>query len=258
MIKYFILAGDRSQASDFAKLQGWIRNEVFILDEVCIPVGYHDIKVCCVGTYYLLPELDKIESWLQPSNPQYYELRGQFRYLLQQPLRQRGGRQTMAIKCRIWWDHSLNSYIVSSSFSSKLVDSLKQFIPSGSRDFDPQTKFWYINEQYGDFVRQVAEASFGVGSVSFTSRNVTQQASTQSGQQQAYQGRSATAASLNGSGTTEDAIVAFFGLLSYEAAKRAYLVASSTLHPDKPSGDAIKMTKLNELWQRLEKEFFKR
>jgi hypothetical protein len=157
----------------------------------------------------------------------------------------------MPIKCRIWWDSNLDAYTVSSSFNTKLVESLKQFIPSGARDFDPQTKFWHVKEQYGEFVRQVAETALGVGSVSFTSKNVSQQASSQ----QAYSGRPIV--STNDT-TTEGAIVSFFNLLPYDAAKKAYITASATLHPDKPTGDGVKMSKLNELWQRLEKEFFKR
>jgi hypothetical protein len=157
----------------------------------------------------------------------------------------------MPIKARIWWDSNLNCYTVSSSFSAKLVDSLKQFIPSGARDFDPQTKFWHVGEQYGEFVKQVAESAFGVGSVSFTSKNVTQQA----GSHQAYTGRPVVASNDT---TTEGALLAFMNLLPYDAAKKAYIVASATLHPDKPGGDGQKMSRLNELWQRLEKEFFKR
>jgi hypothetical protein len=158
----------------------------------------------------------------------------------------------MPIKARIWWDSSLNSYVVSSSYNTKLVESLKSFIPSGSRDFDPQTKFWYIKEQYGEFVRQIAEQAFGVGSVSFTSKNVSQQASSQ----QAYSGRPTVVSS--GSLTTEDALIAFMNLVPYEAAKKCYLFATATLHPDKPTGDAQKMSKLNQLWERIEKEFYKR
>jgi hypothetical protein len=164
----------------------------------------------------------------------------------------------MPIKARIWWDNSLDSYVVSSSYSSKLVDSLKQFIPSGSRDFDPQTKFWYVKEQYGEFIRQVAESAFGVGSVSFTSKNVTGQSTTgqQNGsQQQAYTGRPVVPTNLQ---STESVVVAFFDLLPYDAAKKAYILASAQLHPDKPSGDGVKMSRLNELWQRLEKEYYRR
>jgi hypothetical protein len=240
---------------------------VFIIDSSCIPLGYHDINVYCVGTYQSNPDLALIESYLNPMNAQYYELRGTIMWRLQRPLMSnrysrphsapysQGGQQTkMPIKCRIWWDSTLDAYTVSSSYSEKLVNSLKQFIPSGSRDFDPQTKFWYVKEQYGEFIKQIAEAAFGVGSVSFTSRNVTQQS--QSGPQ-AYQA-GPRPMTPTGTQTTEDCIVAMFNLIPYDSAKKAYLHASSILHPDKPTGDGVKMTKLNELWSRIEKEFYKR
>lgn len=157
----------------------------------------------------------------------------------------------MAIKTRIWWDPKVGSYIVSSvGYSAqlqKLVDALKQFIPSGSRDYDPASKFWYIKEQYGDFIRQAAESAFGVGSVSFVSKTVAEQ-------QQSY----SQTPQLRQQTPTQQAMSDFVELLPYEAAKKAYLLACQQLHPDKPTGDAQKMARLNEVWERLEKEVYRR
>ena len=176
------------------------------------------------------------------------------RHAFQQQQRQQQGG-TEVIKCRIWWDDNASAYVISTAYSKDLVGALKQFIPSGDRQYDDQSKHWYVKESYGEFIRTMAEKAFGVGSVSFTSRTVSQQA--QSGPR-AY-GSGAQGAYLNPTtgGTTEDAIVAFFGLLSYDAAKKAYLVGAQSMHPDK-GGDPAKMAKLNELWTRIEKEFFKR
>ena len=110
-----------------------------------------------------------------------------------------------------------------------------------------------MTEQYGELCRQVAESAFGVGSVAFTSRTVTQQA----GQQRAYSGSSQSNISTRANATTEDCVVAFMNLVPYEAAKRAYLLAAQTHHSDK-GGDPEKMVKLNTLWDRVEKEFYKR
>src|SRR5207245_10426113 len=101
-------------------------------------------------------------------------------------------------------------------------------------------------------LRTLDETAFGIGCVSFTSRNVTQQA----GQQRAYSGSTHTL-TTNGQSSTEDAVVAFMNLVPYDAAKRCFLLAAQTHHPDK-GGDAQKMSKLNELWSRIEKEFYKR
>lgn len=160
----------------------------------------------------------------------------------------------MAIKARIWWDVNAQAYVISTSYNEKLVEALKSFVPSGDRNFDPTSKFWYVKEQYGEFVRSISTSAFGIHGVSFTSKQVAEQAQTQSNQR-----ASSAGASLNPTqGTTEDAIVAFFALLSYDAAKTAYRKAAQDTHPDKQGGDATKMSKLNDLWTRIEKEYFKR
>ncbi len=157
----------------------------------------------------------------------------------------------MPIKAKIWWDEQAGAYVISSSYNEKLVNALKTLIPSGERNYDPTTRFWYVKEQYGEFIRSIATTAFGIHSVSFTSKQVAQQAQTQ---QQAYQRPNLSV----GVGTTEDAIVSFFALLSYDAAKQSYRRASLELHPDKPTGDAVKMAKLNELWSRIEREYYKK
>ncbi len=160
----------------------------------------------------------------------------------------------MAIKCRIWYDTQAQAYIVSSSYCEKLVDALKTLIPSGDRNFDPQTKFWYLKEAYGEAIRSIATSAFGIHAVSFTSKQVAEQAASQT-----YQRTTSAGTSLNpSSGTTEDAVVAFFSLLTYDAAKAAYRKAALDTHPDKQSGNGTKMSRLNDLWSRLEKEYFKR
>ena len=159
----------------------------------------------------------------------------------------------MAIKVRIWYDTQLDAYTVSSSYSKAFVDGIKAFIPVGSRDYDPKSHFWYIKEQYVDIVRTMAEKAFGVGTVSFTSKQVSQQSQQYTNQyQQAspYQARQAT---------PQQALLAeFVELIPYDALKRAYLLACQALHPDRPTGDAQKMSRLNQLWDRIEKEVYRR
>jgi len=160
----------------------------------------------------------------------------------------------MAIKARIWWDVNAQAYVISTSYNEKLVDSLKNFVPSGDRNFDHSSKFWYVKEAYGEFIRSLATSAFGIHAVSFTSKTVAEQS-----QQASSQRTSSAGTTLNPSqGTTEDALVAFFSLLSYDAARTAYRHAATDLHPDKQGGDAVKMARLNELWGRIEKEYFKR
>src|SRR5207245_11481124 len=81
----------------------------------------------------------------------------------------------MSIKCKIWWDLATQSYVVSSSYNEKLVDALKNIIPSSDRSFDSKTKVWFLTEPYGEALRKIAEACFGIGRVRFTSKIVAVQ-----------------------------------------------------------------------------------
>jgi hypothetical protein len=160
----------------------------------------------------------------------------------------------MAIKARIFWDVNAQAYVVSMAYNAKAVDALKQIIPSGDRSWDDSAKLWYVKEPYGEALKSLFGSAFGIHAVSFTSKQVAEQS-----QQASYQRTQSHAATLNPSaGTTEDAIVAMFGLLSYDAAKAAYRRAAMELHPDKQSGDGSKMARLNELWSRIEREYYKR
>jgi hypothetical protein len=160
----------------------------------------------------------------------------------------------MAIKCRIWWDTQAQAYVVSSSYSDKLVDALKTLIPSGDRNWDPATKFWYLKENYGEAIRSIASSAFGIHAVSFTSRTVAEQSAQQSQQRASQHGTALNATH----GSTEDALLAFCSLAGYDALRAAYRRAATDMHPDKQSGDGTKMARLNELWSRIEKEYFKR
>jgi hypothetical protein len=156
----------------------------------------------------------------------------------------------VAIKARIWWDVQSGAYVISSAYNDKLVEALKNLIPSGERSYDPATKHWFVKEQYGEFLRSIATNAFGVHAVSFTSKTVAEQATQQ---QRQWQPPVQTAGT-----PTESAVLEFFSLLQYDDAKLVYRKCAMTLHPDKQGGDASKMVRLNELWARLEKEYYKR
>lgn len=161
----------------------------------------------------------------------------------------------MAIKCRIWYDLQSQGYCITMSYGNKdIVEAMKHLIPSGDRDYDPTTHIWYVKESYGPAIKSIAESAFGIGSVSFTSKQVAEQAT----QQQSQRAFGNAGPMLNpAQGTTEDAVLAFFALASFDDAKRLYRATAMLLHPDK-GGDASKMARLNELWAKLEKEYFKR
>lgn len=155
------------------------------------------------------------------------------------------------IKAKIWWDNASASYIVTVPYNESFLNALKTLIPSGSREFDFQNKFWYVKEEYGEFVRKLASDSFGVSNVSFVSKQVAEQA-------QSASARNNPAAAKICGGTTEDAIIVFFQLVPYEAAKKCYRETALAYHPDHNPADGDKMILLNDMWNRIVKEFYKR
>ena len=159
----------------------------------------------------------------------------------------------MAIKARIWWDEAAQAYLLSLVPDKNLrpfIAILKSRVPSGERDYDPKTNFWYLKEIYIEGVRALAQQVYGIASVSFTSRTVVEQA-----RQSRPVGLPTT--------PIKQVFVEFITMvnedstqaISYEAAKRAYRRAAITLHPDR-GGDPAKMARLNELWSRVEHEYY--
>jgi hypothetical protein len=153
----------------------------------------------------------------------------------------------MSGRCQIFWDPQTGCYVVASGYNAKLVEGLKYVVPVGARHFDPKTKFWYLNEQYGEAFRKLAETIFGVGQVTFKSRAQTE---ANTGQ--------ARSTSVPATATTLQAVIYdFFNLVTYEDAKSLYAKTVMKLHPDR-GGDGQKCAILNSTWSRIEKEFFKR
>lgn len=160
-----------------------------------------------------------------------------------------------AIKCRIWWDVNASAYVVSCGFNETFIEALKHFIPSKDRLYDPATKLWYLKEVYGEMIKTLAEAKFGVGSVSFQSRTVAEQAQAQQRRASPPPPTVGGTAFLN---PLEAAMVEFMSLMPYQALKAAYRAAALDLHPDKNQGSSEKMIRLNDLFRKLESEVYKK
>lgn len=162
----------------------------------------------------------------------------------------------MGIKVRIWWDSLTSSYLMKCQWSKQTqsyITAVKAAVPSGDRDYNPDTKTWYMKEQYGEAIRGFAQAVFGISSVSFVSRSATEASERNRPIQPSM------------FGDIQQALNEFFGLVgstagikaTYEEAKKAYRQTAARLHPDK-GGDPAQMSRLNELWTRIEKEYYKK
>lgn len=160
----------------------------------------------------------------------------------------------MPIKCRIVWDLNTQAYLINLSSDNRLkayVEVLKQSVPSGDRSYDPDTRTWFVKEGYGEGLRLLAQSVFGIHNVSFISRTVAEQ------QQANFVPRNTA---------TVEQIVGEFLILTgfdkqvkidYDTARRAYRKTAMTLHPDR-GGSPEKMARLNEVWSRVEKEYFRK
>lgn len=126
----------------------------------------------------------------------------------------------------------------------KTVQFLKTAIPHSDRNWDPDSKTWTFIEKYLDGVQKFCVLIFGQQEVAVLTRDKVE------GQSKSI--------SVNGSNTLDSVMISFMKLLPYEAARKAYLIASRELHPDvnKSQGSMELMTKLNQAWQVLEKEVY--
>lgn len=148
---------------------------------------------------------------------------------------------TTQIKCRIWWDDSIQAYRISVPYDAKFIDFLKVAIPVAHRAFDPSTKIWTFAEQYFDPVKNTAEKVWGKQDVTTVSKAQTQQATAPPSVQKA---------------SMDEIFVQWCKLLTPDAFMAAYRKAATELHPDK-GGDMEKMARLNVLWERIKKEHLK-
>lgn len=145
-------------------------------------------------------------------------------------------------RCRIWWTPELKLYQISAPFNRDLIEFLKRTIPAGRRHFDDQTKFWGFGEEYLKPVRLLVERLWPGGVKVETKEDATRQAN--------------TAARL-AKKSPSDMSAEFLALLPFEAAQAAYKKAAILFHPDR-GGDPSKMTQLNSLWDRIQKEVYKK
>jgi hypothetical protein len=152
----------------------------------------------------------------------------------------------VSIKAKIWWDVSIKAYRLQCDFKPQLVDFLKKNIPVSDRTYDPQTKIWTFTEQYLDGVKKLMDLLYGQNNIAILSK-----AQVESSTGQNYNNKPSV-----GTRTSIDVdLTEFMKLLPFDIAQTAYRKACLIFHPDR-GGDMEKMSKLNALWTRIEKEVY--
>jgi hypothetical protein len=146
-----------------------------------------------------------------------------------------------AKKCTIWFDPKFDGYHFQCAYAPQFIEFVKAAIPASDRGYDPSTKTWMFAKKYLDAVENAATKFFGKESISvITEKQVS----------------GASASPVGRTASIDSVMLEFMKLLPADAAIAAYRKAAMLLHPDR-GGDMDKMSRLNSLWDRLEKEVYK-
>jgi hypothetical protein len=158
-------------------------------------------------------------------------------------------------KVRIWWDAKVSAYRLQGDFKPELIEFLKANIPQDHRGYektkDPVTgkdeHLWTFIEQYFDGMQKAAFLFFGQANVAILTRAQVESAT---------RGPSSLPNMSTNLTSLDVMLVEFMKLIPFEAAQSAYRKAAMVLHPDRQGGSMEKMTRLNSIWTRIEKEIY--
>jgi hypothetical protein len=133
----------------------------------------------------------------------------------------------------IWWDS--DEYVCQFSFSYEIVDFLRS-LPRRDRRSNDDDKTWSFRSKHLDAVLfECRRLGFQIERLDIADAEDWP--------------------SRTEPNSTELLLVNFFRMVPKEAMRRAYCAAALTLHPDR-GGDTADMQRLNDLWQRIEKEWY--
>jgi len=132
----------------------------------------------------------------------------------------------------IWWDS--DRYVCKFTFSYELVDFLHD-LPKRDRKFDADEKTWSFRARHLDaLLSECRRLGFVI---------------------EREDSEETEGSSRSESNSTETLLVSFFRLVPKAAMRAAYCKAAFALHPDH-GGNTEAMQELNDLWQRIEREFY--
>jgi hypothetical protein len=137
-------------------------------------------------------------------------------------------------------------YYISLPWRKEFVDTIKAIVPGGKRGYDEVTKQWVFAEEYLKALEILVRGIFGTHDVYVESRSDVE-----------ARAKKAAAPAVITAAPLDEVLLKFVKLLSHSAMKRAYLLTLGEVHPDK-GGDAERTMSLNVMWDRIEREWFKR
>ncbi len=128
-----------------------------------------------------------------------------------------------------------------------VITLIKQTIPSSQREYEPETKTWFIGEP---FIQGIVDTCSAIPDfdVCFIPKPEEVFASRMHNKEEDYNTFKRMLSLAH---------VDFVDTLDFKLAKRAYLKAAMQLHPDRAPDMAAEMSTLNETWSRLQTTYFK-
>lgn len=148
---------------------------------------------------------------------------------------------------KIWWNVQAQAYNMVTPYDQNFVNTFSLLVPGSDRHWDRDSKTWTFTERFFTPIKDLAEKVFRCTATVVT-RDMAEKAA-------AGAGSSSSSAASSKSNKIDSVMADFVRLLPYTAARKAWLLACTELHPDK-GGSLDKMSSLNAAWQRIEKEFF--
>jgi hypothetical protein len=155
---------------------------------------------------------------------------------------------TQTKQITIVWDSTVSAYRMTSPWIKELKEFMSAQMPHSDRDWDANTKTWTFVEKQLPNVQNLLKL-LGLTATVMLRQQV--EAAQQQQQQQAN-----THAQAVVRNAIEPVVMQFVRTVPYDAMKKAYLLASLALHPDKVGGDGTQQATLNTAWQRIEKEIY--
>lgn len=157
-------------------------------------------------------------------------------------------------KSQLFWDSSIQAYRLKMhgewQKTEKIVEFLKQQIPHSDRNLDvvilPNGKkdyTWTFTEKYFDGTVKFLELIFGKGETAVITRAQVEAA------------QAPRQAMVSSGSPQANMCLEFLKAIPYEAAQKAYREAAIRCHPDR-GGDMEKMSTINSLWTRIQKEIY--
>ena len=146
-----------------------------------------------------------------------------------------------SVKCKIWWDDTVQAYSVSVPYNANFVAAIKALVPVSERGFNEVSKVWTFTEPYLAAMETLARQLWHQpGEVVVVTKANT---------------RKATTAPMATQGAAPCALE-FLRILGFEAVRSAYRAAAVQFHPDKDAANGERMAQINSLWDRIQKEVF--